>query len=293
MGWRAYDLGVFRWVARTHRAEATAWPSFLQGYEEVCPLAEVDRRASEVPYPQSVIWISPDFLIRAGVQSINVFAGLFLVLVCGNVALLMFARAATCERELLVRTALGGTRGRITGLLFVEALVLATLAAVVGLLAASLLLRLGAAMMSSGSERWPFWFDGGLSSTTIVYAAVLTLLAAAVAGGGPAQKILGRGMWSRLHQSSSGGGGLRMGGVWTAVIVAQIAATVLFTAVAFVVHRQAGYIASATVSFPAEEYLSVRLRWTPRAPPARRRRTPRRRGSGSGTRPACGSSSGG
>ena len=50
-----------------------------------------------------------------------------------------------------------------------------------------------------------------------------------------------------------------MGGMWTAVIVAQIAGTVLFTAVAYVVHRQAAGITSAKATFPAEEYLAVRL----------------------------------
>ena len=50
-----------------------------------------------------------------------------------------------------------------------------------------------------------------------------------------------------------------MGGMWTAVIVAQIAGTVLFTAVAYVVQRQATGIASAKAAFPAEEYLAVRL----------------------------------
>ena len=50
-----------------------------------------------------------------------------------------------------------------------------------------------------------------------------------------------------------------MGGMWTAVIVAQIAGTVLFTAVAYVVQRQAAGIASARAAFPAEDYLAVRL----------------------------------
>ena len=50
-----------------------------------------------------------------------------------------------------------------------------------------------------------------------------------------------------------------MGGVWTGLIVTQIAATVVFTAVAYVVHRQAAYIASVETVFPSAKYLSVRL----------------------------------
>jgi predicted lysophospholipase L1 biosynthesis ABC-type transport system permease subunit len=55
-----------------------------------------------------------------------------LVLVCGTVALLMVARAATRENEIIVRTALGAGRGRIIGQLFAEALVLGCVAAPIG-----------------------------------------------------------------------------------------------------------------------------------------------------------------
>jgi hypothetical protein len=53
--------------------------------------------------------------------SIELFAVMLLVLVCGNVALLLFARAATREKELIVRSALGASRGRIVAQLFAEA----------------------------------------------------------------------------------------------------------------------------------------------------------------------------
>ena len=46
----------------------------------------------------------------------------------------MFARAATRENEILLRTALDAGRGRIMGQLFVEALVLAMVAALVAVI---------------------------------------------------------------------------------------------------------------------------------------------------------------
>src|SRR5690606_24951799 len=63
----------------------------------------------------------------------QVFAMMLLVLVCGNVALLLFARAATRESEIVVRSALGARRRRIVMQLFAEALVLGGVAAAVGL----------------------------------------------------------------------------------------------------------------------------------------------------------------
>src|SRR4029453_11721114 len=80
-----------------------------------------------LPYAESFVDIPPDFLVRAGIHSINAFGALFLAVVCGNVALLMFARAATREREILVRRALGAARSRIVMQLFTEALVLAAI----------------------------------------------------------------------------------------------------------------------------------------------------------------------
>jgi putative ABC transport system permease protein len=61
-----------------------------------------------------------------------------LAIVSMNVATLVFARTATRGWEITVRSALGASRGRIIGQLFVEALVLAGMAAIVGLSLAKL-----------------------------------------------------------------------------------------------------------------------------------------------------------
>lgn len=212
-----------------------------------------------LPYAESFVPIPQDLLVRAGLHSINAFGALFLVVVCGNVALLMFARAATREREILVRRALGAARSQIVMQLFTEALVLAAIATVLGLAATDFALKWTLAAMSTEAEGWPFWFEGGLSATTLTYSAWLTVLAAVVAGVVPALKVTRANMEFGLRQASAGAGGIRMGGMWTAVIVAQIAGTVLFTGVAYVVQRQAAGIASAKAAFPAEEYLAVRL----------------------------------
>jgi predicted permease len=212
-----------------------------------------------LPYAESFFAIPQDLLVRAGIHSINAFAALFLVVVCGNVALLMFARAATREREIVVRRALGAGRSRIVMQLFTEALVLAAIATVLGLAATDFALKWALAAMSTEAEGWPFWVEGGLSATTLTYSAGLTVLAAVVAGVVPALKVTRTNMEIGLRQASAGAGGIRMGGMWTGVIVAQIAATVLFTGVAYVVQRQAAGIASAKAAFPAEEYLAVRL----------------------------------
>ena len=79
--------------------------------------------------------------------AVNVFLVLLIALLCGNVALLLFARAASRQTELVVRTALGASRGRLITQLFAEALVLCTVGAAVGLVASNFVL--------AGCGRWP------------------------------------------------------------------------------------------------------------------------------------------
>jgi len=81
-------------------------------------------------------------LVVATFFSLNVIAFLGLILlVCGNVALLLFARTAARQSELVVRSALGASRGRIVTQLFAEALVLGGASAIIGLLGAEIGMR--------------------------------------------------------------------------------------------------------------------------------------------------------
>ena len=191
--------------------------------------------------------------------SIYFFSVMLLVLVCSNVALLLFARAATRENELAVRTALGASRGRIVAQMFAEALVLGGLAAVVGLAAARLALNnWGLPFLEVNLGRLPFWYDVSLSPATVLFALGLTVLGSAIAGVMPALKVTRR-MGSRLKQATAGAGGLQFGGVWTAVIVVQVAITVAFPAIVYVEQGQLRHIQTFEAGFDAEQYLAVRL----------------------------------
>ncbi len=187
------------------------------------------------------------------------FIGMLVVLMCGNVGLLLFARAASRESDLIVRTALGASRSRIVSQLFAEALVLGSLAAIVGVAGAAVILNNWAlTFLEINLGRLPFWFDLSLSPVTIVAAVVLTVLAATVAGVMPAMKIT-RGMGDRLKQSTAGAGGLRFGGVWNVVIVAQVAVTVIFPAVVWFENLQLGRMQDYNPGFTTEQFLAVSI----------------------------------
>jgi predicted permease len=189
--------------------------------------------------------------------SVNVFLVLLAALLCGNVAMLLFARAVSRERELLVRAALGASRGRLILQFFAEALLLCAVGAVVGLTVARFMLARTWTMIEGQTGPLPFYIDTSLSTTTILYAIGLTLLAAAIAGVVPALKVTSGGAERRLRAASGGGGGLHFGGVWTVVIVAQIALTTLLPWPLLGLGEDVGR--NKPAGFPAEAFLTATL----------------------------------
>jgi predicted permease len=148
---------------------------------------------------------------------------LLLVVVCVNVAILVYARTATRQGEIAVRTALGASRGRIVGQLFVEALVLSAVAALAGVALASFGLTQVNAAMKVAYGALPFWWRFGVSPGMLLYVVALTVIAAAIVGVLPALKATGRRVQTGLQRMSSGGGsGMQLGKTWTILIVAQV-----------------------------------------------------------------------
>ena len=185
---------------------------------------------------------------------------LVLLVACVNVGTLVYARTAMRDAEIATRYALGASRGRIVTQLFVEALVLASVAAVVGLLGASWAIKWGVtAYFSSMPGGMPFWVDPGLRFTTILYAAGLTVVGAALLGVLPALKATGTHVQAQLRNLGSGGSTLRFGGVWTTAMVAQVALTVICLPPAVGISSEAIRDRQIRAQFPAEEYLAVRL----------------------------------
>lgn len=166
-------------------------------------------------------------VIRNILYAVNGIFLMLLAVVSANVATLVFARTATRGWEITVRSALGASRGRIIAQLCIEALVLAGVAAMVGLVVARFSLRWGLALMA-GSDSMPFWINDSLSWKTVLYTALLTLFGAAIVGILPALRVTKINVQDALRSESAAHSGLRFGGFWTTVIVVQIAITVAF-----------------------------------------------------------------
>jgi putative ABC transport system permease protein len=183
------------------------------------------------PYAKPLTVGGQALIIRNVLYIVNGVFLLLLAIMCTNVATLVFARTATRNWEISVRNALGASRGRIIAQLFIEALVLAGGAAVLGLVVARVAMGWGLGQMAA-SDALPFWIDATISWRTMLYAGLLTVLGAMIVGVLPALRITRTSLHDAMR-SQSAGSGLKFGAFWTTVIVVQVAITVAFIPMVF------------------------------------------------------------
>jgi macrolide transport system ATP-binding/permease protein len=122
------------------------------------------------------------------VQALAVLQGMLLLLllvVCGNTANLLLARASQRQREVGVRLAVGGGPWRVMRLLLLETLVMALAAAGLGTLLAAWSARVTRAMPLI-TMAFPVRFNTSLDLTTLAFVLGLVLLATLAAGAIPA-----------------------------------------------------------------------------------------------------------
>lgn len=225
--------------------------AFPQTHEHLSP------RVFPYPHPFSDM---DDPESRLALHVTRFLVTLLLSVVCVNVAILVYARTATREGEIAMRTALGATRRRIVTQLFIEALVLSATAAMLGLAILTVALQqVDAALVQMGVPL-PFWMQFDVSWTTLVYVAIFTVLGAAIVGVLPALKATGRRLQSGLQPLSAGGGArVRLGRTWTVLIVAQVAFAVALLPGAVFNAWASLRAGAADLGIPAEEFLTANL----------------------------------
>ena len=185
------------------------------------PLTHARLQPRVMPYAHAILDIQGS--TAWDLTAMQSMFSMLAVIVAINVGVLVYARTATRQREIAVRTAVGASRRRIVGQLFIEALVLSGAAAAAGIGLARFGIAQGFAIFAAeGNGPLPYFLDLGMPVATYVYVGVLTLFAAAVSGVLPALHATGRRVQETLKQAS-GTDGLRLGRVWTVLIVAQVA----------------------------------------------------------------------
>ncbi len=121
--------------------------SHAQADAALQPLIQQFEKETPTHFPPEklrlhVVGLNEDFIKQLGGTLALLFGAVALLLLigCGNVSILMLARATTRQHEFAVRSAIGATRARIIRQLLTEALMLSLTGAVLGLLLAYKLL---------------------------------------------------------------------------------------------------------------------------------------------------------
>ena len=186
---------------------------------------------------------------------------LLLAAISANVATLIFARTAMREPEIVVRHALGASRARVIAQIVTEGLVLALAAAVVGLVLAQAAMRYALAQATQiVGESLPFWVDLKLEPVAVGYALLLALVATGMISLVPALKATGASVQRGLQGITSTGGTMKFGGIWSFIVGAQVACTLLFVPAAVGIYTTSVQNKPKWTAFPTERYLTFRLR---------------------------------
>src|SRR4051812_28096445 len=203
---------------------------------------------------------TPGDPLRLEDLAVHAIVLLLLGAVSANVATLIFARTAMREPEIVVRHALGASRARVITQIVTEGLVLALAAAVLGLVVAQTTVRYAWARAGQIiGDGLPFWVDLKLEPSTFAYALLLALVAAAMIALLPALKATGASVQRGLQGITSTGGTMKFGGIWSFIIGAQVACTLLFVPAAVGIFANTFHDESRSSAFPTERYLTFRL----------------------------------
>lgn len=126
--------------------------------------------------------------------------GLILLIACANVANLMLARAASREREMAIRGALGASGGRIVRQLLIESALLGVLAGAVGLTASAVSLRALTKLLPADTPRVA---DIGLHWSVFLFALIVSVLTGILFGLVPAIRMASPHLQQSLRSGSA------------------------------------------------------------------------------------------
>jgi predicted permease len=145
-----------------------------------------------------------------------------LLLACANVANLVLIKAATRQKEMALRAALGASRSRLIAQLLIESVVLCLLGGVAGAALACMILRVAATVLSASL---PFTAGLSLDLRVLGFAAASVFLAIVLAGFLPASLVSAKRLSSWLSQAR--GSSDSSAAIRRVIVIAEIAASVV------------------------------------------------------------------
>jgi predicted permease len=199
----------------------------------------------------------PHPMVRQGfvnaIVLVFVVVGFILLLACANVAGLLLARAASRRKEIGIRMALGGGRGRLVRQLLVESSLLAVLGGIAGFLLSVVLGRgLLAAVPPSD---FPMYMEYRLQPQVLAFTLAASIFTGAVFGLLPAVRATRGDLLPDLKEGAPGHSGRGGAGLRTALVVGQVAMSLVLLVSAGFVLRSLGAISELDPGFVVDNQL--------------------------------------
>jgi predicted permease len=180
-------------------------------------------------------------------------AGCVLLIACANLANLLLARALGRRRELAVRTAIGAGRERMIRQLLTESLLLAAVGGTLGVMVATIGVPLLNRLVPSAL---PLSSAPNVDIRVLLFAIALTGLTGIAFGLAPVLRVGGEADLSGLREGSRAGGGQKEG-LRSALVVAEITASVVLLVSAGLLLRALWAVQARNPGFKSEGVLTL------------------------------------
>ena len=223
----------------------TEYPQFNRGV-----------RARVMPLQDMLVQnVKPALLVLLGA------VGLVLLIACANVANLLLTRAVGRQKEIAVRTALGGSRGRIVVQLVIESVMLACLGGAAGVLLASW----GVSLLMTTVTGLPRAGLIGVDWPVLTFALLISVTTGIVFGAIPAVQATRFDIREALNQEGRGSasGGVKHQRMRRVLVVAEMALALVLLVGAGVMLRSFSSLQRVQPGFDSRNLLVIDLPLSP------------------------------
>ena len=180
--------------------------------------------------------------------------GFVLLIACANIANLLLARAATRQREMAIRGALGASRSRVVRLLLTESIVLAFVGGAVGLLLAIWSLDL---LVSLKPANLPRLAEIGINRTVFLFTLGVSVVTGLLFGLAPAWQVSKTDLNEGLKESGRGGtDSPRRQRVRAVLVVSEVALSLVLLVGAGLMMRSFSRLLAVDPGFKADHVLT-------------------------------------
>jgi putative ABC transport system permease protein len=186
--------------------------------------------------------------------------GLVLLIGCGNIASLLLARASTRRKEIAIRGALGGGRGRLIRQLLTESLVLALAGGIAGIAVARFGVRFLVGMGPAGVPRLT---EAGLQPDVLAFALATTIACGVFFGLAPALRATRLDLQMVLREGGRSSRGVARDRVRSLLVVIEIAVALVLLVSAGLFIRSATRLQRIPAGFDPGNVTMLRVALSP------------------------------